>query len=184
MWKIPLGVEVEVLDHIVSEHPLEEVIRRLCKSALSSGCFSIRYGSLVVTRHRSISFSRRNPLLTKVRRSSVFNFALFHSFDGFDRVEGATTTKLDWHRRSHHGSSSSMCRSWCSSTEVPSSSQSRVYSLAFARGLRGRLDNSDGVEVDLIYSVVAAIAEVKGGGDLGQRNASTQTNATARSENP
>jgi hypothetical protein len=46
------------------------------------------------------------------------------------------------------------------------------------------LDNSDGVEVDLIYSVVAAIAEVKGGGDLGQRNASTQRNATARSENP
>jgi hypothetical protein len=33
----------------------------------------------MAVRHRSISFSRRNPLLTKVSRSSVFNLAFFHS---------------------------------------------------------------------------------------------------------
>jgi hypothetical protein len=59
-----IGVEVEVLNAMVSEHPIEEVTRRRGVSlrsmnhaniGISSGFFSIRYGSPVVTRHRSIS---------------------------------------------------------------------------------------------------------------------------------
>jgi hypothetical protein len=38
-------------------------------------------------RHKSISFSQRNPLLTNVRRSSVFNITFFHSFVGLGRGE-------------------------------------------------------------------------------------------------
>jgi hypothetical protein len=48
---------------------------------------------------------------------------------------------------------------------MPSSPQSRVFSLAFARGQRGRADYDDGAGVDLIY-LVAVVAAVKGGGNL------------------
>jgi hypothetical protein len=86
-----IGVEVEVLDPIVLEHPLEEVARREGKSTLHESrehwdlirilLHQIRISS--VDMPKSIFFSRRNPLLTRARRSSVFSFAFFHSFDKF-----------------------------------------------------------------------------------------------------
>jgi hypothetical protein len=54
---------------------------------ISSGFFSIGYGSPVVVRHRSISFSRRNLLLTRARRIPMFNFVFFHSFARLGRGE-------------------------------------------------------------------------------------------------
>jgi hypothetical protein len=99
----PVRVEVEVLDALVPKHPLEEVASRQRKSTLheprnigiSSRFFSIGHKSPVVVRQRSISFSWRNPLLTKVRMSSVFSFSFFHSFTGLGRGdEGADDD--DW----------------------------------------------------------------------------------------
>jgi hypothetical protein len=56
---------------------------------ISSGFFSIGYGSPVAGHHKSISFSRRNLLLAKESRSSVFGFAFFHSLAGLWRgVDG------------------------------------------------------------------------------------------------
>jgi hypothetical protein len=48
----------------------------------SSGFFSIGYGSPAAARHISISFSRRNPLFTNARRSSVVILDFFHSLAG------------------------------------------------------------------------------------------------------
>jgi hypothetical protein len=67
-----VGFKIQVLDAIVPEYPLKKSlvgIARLCTTNLanmgiSSGFFSIAYGSPVAGRHKSISFSRRNPLFT------------------------------------------------------------------------------------------------------------------------
>jgi hypothetical protein len=52
---------------------------------ISSGFFSIGYGSPAAARHMSISFSRRKPLFTSASRSSVFAFDFFHSLFRFGR---------------------------------------------------------------------------------------------------
>jgi hypothetical protein len=45
---------------------------------ISSGFFSMGYGSPVAALHISTSFCRRNPLLRRARRSSVFALDFFH----------------------------------------------------------------------------------------------------------
>jgi hypothetical protein len=90
-----IGFEVDVLDPIVLEHSFQEVGRQKGEPTLHesrehgilSGFLSIRYGSPVVARHRSITFLWRKPLLTRARRSLVLNFAFFHFFDGFGGVK-------------------------------------------------------------------------------------------------
>jgi hypothetical protein len=52
---------------------------------ISSGFFSMGYGSPAAARHISISFSRRNPLFRSASRSSVFSLDFFHSWLGFGR---------------------------------------------------------------------------------------------------
>jgi hypothetical protein len=52
---------------------------------ISSGFFSMGYGSAAAARHMSTSFSRRNPLFSSISRSSVFAFYFFHSWLGFGR---------------------------------------------------------------------------------------------------
>jgi hypothetical protein len=52
---------------------------------ISSGFFSIGYGSPAEARHMLTSFSRRNPLFSSTSRSSVFAFDVFHSWLGFGR---------------------------------------------------------------------------------------------------
>jgi hypothetical protein len=52
---------------------------------ISSGFFSMGYGSPAAARHKSTSFSRRNPLLRSASRSSVFTLDFFHSWLGFGR---------------------------------------------------------------------------------------------------
>jgi hypothetical protein len=52
---------------------------------ISSGFFSMGYGSPAAARHISTSFSRRNPLLRSASRSSVFALDFFHSWLGFGR---------------------------------------------------------------------------------------------------
>jgi hypothetical protein len=96
-----VGVKVEeVLYAIVPEQTFEEISGGECQSVLYEPgehqdfvwVFSIGYGSLVVVRHRSISFSQRNP--TRASRSSVFSFTFFHSLAGLGRgVEGGDD---DW----------------------------------------------------------------------------------------
>jgi hypothetical protein len=54
----------------------------LANIGTSSRFFSIRYGSLAATRHRSISFSHKNLLLTNASRSSVFKLDFFYSLAG------------------------------------------------------------------------------------------------------
>jgi hypothetical protein len=108
---------------------------------------------------------QRKPLFTKVRRSSVFNFAFFNYFAGLGGMEGAATTMTGRHRWLHRGSSSSTCRSWCSSLGTHSSSKSQVSSLAFARCLWGWTDYSDNTD----YSVAATVDEMKGGDALDLR---------------
>jgi hypothetical protein len=56
---------------------------------ISSGFFSMGYGSPAAARHMSTSFSRRNPLFSSDNRSSVLAFDFFHSLSGFGR-EGET----------------------------------------------------------------------------------------------
>jgi hypothetical protein len=99
-----VGIHIEVLDVLVPEHALEEVTsgRASPRSAnranmgISSGFFSIGYGLPVAACHRSISFSRRNPLLTKASRSSVFNFSFFHSLAGLGRgVDGGDDSRAE-----------------------------------------------------------------------------------------
>jgi hypothetical protein len=94
--KNPVRVQVQVLNTVVLEESLEEVARRESQPALheprstnranigiSSGFFSIGYGSPVATRHMSISFSWRKPLFTNASRSSVFALDFFHSLFEF-----------------------------------------------------------------------------------------------------
>jgi hypothetical protein len=88
-----VGVEVEVLDAVVLQKPLEESLagRDSPRSAIrvnmgiSSGFFSMGYGSPAAARHISTSFSCRNPLLRSTSRSSVFALDFFHSLLGFGR---------------------------------------------------------------------------------------------------
>jgi hypothetical protein len=88
-----VGVEVEVLDAVVLQEPLEEIARwrdnprsaNRVNMGISSGFFSMGYGSPAAARHISTSFSRRNPLLRSASRSSIFAFDFFHSWLGFSR---------------------------------------------------------------------------------------------------
>jgi hypothetical protein len=88
-----VGVEVEVLDAIVPQEPLEEVARRERQSALCElrehrdlfQVFSTGYGSPAAAFHISTSFSRRNPLLRRASKSSVFALDFFHSRFGSGR---------------------------------------------------------------------------------------------------
>jgi hypothetical protein len=88
-----VGVEVEVLDAVVLQKSLEETLtgRDSPRSAnrvnmgISSGFFSMGYGSPAAARHISTSFSPRNPLLRSVSRSLVFALDFFHSWLGFGR---------------------------------------------------------------------------------------------------
>jgi hypothetical protein len=86
-------VEVEVLDAIVLQEPLEEIACRERQPALRE---SREHGDLVwillhgirspaEARHILTSFSRRNPLLRRASRSSVFAFDFFYSWLGFGR---------------------------------------------------------------------------------------------------
>jgi hypothetical protein len=88
-----VGVEVEVLDAVVPHEPLEESLagRDSPRSAnhtnigISFGFFSMGYGSPAATLHMSTSFSRRNPLLRRASKSSVFALDFFHSRFGSGR---------------------------------------------------------------------------------------------------
>jgi hypothetical protein len=95
-WKIPSGLRLRYSIPYYMSIPLKKsfagsVSPRSTNRAnigISSRFFFIGYGSPAAVLHRSISFSRRKPLLTRARRSSVFSFAFFHSFAGFGGVEG------------------------------------------------------------------------------------------------
>jgi hypothetical protein len=52
---------------------------------ISSGFFSMGYGSPAAALHMSTSFSRRNPLLRRASRSSVLALDFFHSRFGSGR---------------------------------------------------------------------------------------------------
>jgi hypothetical protein len=88
-----VGVEVEVLDAVVPQQSLEEVAGRRdsprsanrVNIAISSGFFSMGYGSPAAALHMSTSFSRKNPLLRRDSRSSVLALDFFHSRFGFGR---------------------------------------------------------------------------------------------------
>jgi hypothetical protein len=168
-----VGVEVEVLNPVVFEHPLEEVAHRQCESALHEPhkhqdlirVFSIGYGSPVAVRHRSISFPRRNLLLTRAWRSSIFSFSFVHSA-GFGGVEGGGNDD-DW--------PASLASSQLLFSDVqvlvlfagdPFILESRASSLAFAWELWRRADYGGRAEVDLIYLEAAAAAEPQGGSEL------------------
>jgi hypothetical protein len=96
-----IGVEVEVLDTVIIKKTLEEVARwsanprstNRANIGISSGFFSIGYGSPAAARHMSTSFSRRNPLFSNANRSSVFILDFFHSLFGFGR--GGDTGGVD-----------------------------------------------------------------------------------------
>jgi hypothetical protein len=60
---------------------------------ISSGFFSIGYGSPAAARHMSTSFSRINPLFSNANKSSVFAFDFFHSLLVFER--GGDTGGVD-----------------------------------------------------------------------------------------
>jgi hypothetical protein len=64
-------VVVEVLDAVVLQKPL--------KKSLSSGFFSMGYGSPAAARHMLTSFSRRNLLFSSTSKSLFFAFDYFHS---------------------------------------------------------------------------------------------------------
>jgi hypothetical protein len=82
-----VGVEVELLDAVVPSSPLKKSLagRDRPRSAnrvnigISSGLFSMGYGSPEVALHMSTSFSRKNPLLRSTSRSSVLALDFFHS---------------------------------------------------------------------------------------------------------
>jgi hypothetical protein len=89
-----VGVEVEVLDVVVPQQPFEEVAGGERQSALrepgenieiSSGFFSMGYGSPAAALHMSTTFSRRNPLLRRASRSSVLALDFFDSRFGSGR---------------------------------------------------------------------------------------------------
>jgi hypothetical protein len=93
------------------------------------------YGSPAAALHMSTSFSRRNPLLRRANKSSVFALDFFHSRFGSGRGGTPAVMSLRQIRRPLHGPSSShRWPSW-SSTETASSSKCTVSSRAFARGL-------------------------------------------------
>jgi hypothetical protein len=52
---------------------------------ISSGLFSMGYGSPAAALHMSTSFSRKNPLLRRANRSSVLALDFFHSQFGSGR---------------------------------------------------------------------------------------------------
>jgi hypothetical protein len=95
-----IGVEIEVLNTIVLQEPLEEVARWESQPALHEPRenrdlirnFSIGYGSPAAARHISTS-SRRNALFSSANRSSVLAFDFFHSLLGFGR--GGDTGGVD-----------------------------------------------------------------------------------------
>jgi hypothetical protein len=60
---------------------------------ISSGFFSIGYGSPAVARHMSTSFSQRNLLFSSANRSLVLAFDFLHSLLGFGR--GGDTGGVD-----------------------------------------------------------------------------------------
>jgi hypothetical protein len=88
-----VGVEIDVLDAVVSQKAFEEVACRRAspRSAkrtnigISSSLFSMGYRSPAAALQLSISFSRMNPLLRRASRSSVFVFDFFHSRLGSGR---------------------------------------------------------------------------------------------------
>jgi hypothetical protein len=96
-----VGVEIEVLNTVILQKPLEEVARwranprstNRVNIGISSGFFSIGYGSPAAARHMSTSFSQRNPLFSSANRSSVLAFDFFHSLLGFGR--GGETSGVD-----------------------------------------------------------------------------------------
>jgi hypothetical protein len=91
--KNPVMVQVTVLDTVVLEETIAEVAHRganprstnWANIEISSGYFSIWYGSPAAARHMSISFSRRKPLFTSASKSSIFALDFFHSLFGFGR---------------------------------------------------------------------------------------------------
>jgi hypothetical protein len=91
--KNPVRVQVQVLDTVVLEETLEEVARQegqprstnRANIRISSGFFSIGYGSPAVAHHMSIFFSWRKPLFTSASKSSVFAFDFFQSLFRFGR---------------------------------------------------------------------------------------------------
>jgi hypothetical protein len=96
-----IRVEIEVLDTVIFKKTLEEVAHRganprstnRANIGISSGFFSIGYGSPAAARHMSTSFSWRNPLFSSANRSSVFTLDFFHSLFGFGR--GGDTGGVD-----------------------------------------------------------------------------------------
>jgi hypothetical protein len=88
-----VGIEIEVLDAVVPSNPLKKSLagRDSPRSAnranigISSGFFSMGYGSPAAALHMSTSFSRRNPLLRRASMSSVFALDFFHSRFGSGR---------------------------------------------------------------------------------------------------
>jgi hypothetical protein len=96
---------------------------------ISSGFFSIGYGSPAAACHMSTYFSRRNPLSSSTNRSSVFTFDFVHTLLGFGR--GGDTGGVD-----RLGIYSSRRRSSCSWMVRASFSKYSGFSLAFTRGLR------------------------------------------------
>jgi hypothetical protein len=99
-----IGIKIQVLDAVVPEKTFEEITSRECQSnstnlaniGISSGFFSIGYESAAAARHISISFSRKNLLLTRESRSSVFNLAFFHSLVGLECGEdGGDNSRAD-----------------------------------------------------------------------------------------
>jgi hypothetical protein len=125
-----IGVEIQVLNNVVPEHSFEEFTGGECQSTLHEPgehrdfiwFFSIGYGSSMAIRHRSITFSRRNPLLTRASRSSVFSVAFFHSLVGLGKEWKAAMTP-GRHLRLHYDFSSSMHRSSSSLPGMSSSSK-------------------------------------------------------------
>jgi hypothetical protein len=88
-----VGVEFEVLDAVVPSSPWKKSLAgrdRPCSANLvnigiSSGFFSMGYGSPAAALHMSTSFSRKNPLLSSASRSSVWALDFFHSRFGSGR---------------------------------------------------------------------------------------------------
>jgi hypothetical protein len=89
-----VGVEVEVLDHIVSKHPLQEVACREFKSALYKPC---EHQDLVgVFLHGvpipdgdtpQVHLLIEELVVDEGEEISVFSFAFVHSFAGLGEVE-------------------------------------------------------------------------------------------------
>jgi hypothetical protein len=88
-----VGVEVEVLHAVVPSRPLKKSLAgrdsprstNRANIGISSGFFSMGYGSPAVALHISTSFSRGNPLLRRASKSSVFALDFFHSRFGSGR---------------------------------------------------------------------------------------------------